>query len=227
MSQSPTQNPDTPTETLTTHAMLVPWGLFAQQIGLVEGLGGVPISQRRRDHSPQTKLTEFWVSILGGCAYLQDISHGPHPLDQDRVVAQAWGQEGWADDSGVSRTLKACDGKTVTAMQGVLRAVSHPFVEREVMLALRDQGKLVYDGDLTGRPVSNTSTTYPDVAFGWMSDVVRLGYQAALVSMHSRTYGRLWLSVERHPGDTVSSCQAEACELPLSARCSLGALPCR
>jgi hypothetical protein len=39
---------------------------------------------------------------------------------------------------------------------------------------------------------------------------VRLGYQAALVSMHSPTYGRLWLSVKQHPGDTVASSQAEA-----------------
>ncbi len=63
------------------------------------------------------------------------------------------------------------------------------------MLALRDRDTLTYDGDLTGRPVSNTNTTYPGAAFGWMGDAVRLGYQAALVSMHSPTYGRLWLSV--------------------------------
>jgi len=76
-----------------------------------------------------------------------------------------------------------------------LWAVSQPFIEREVMLALRDRDTLTYDGDLTGRPVSNTNTTYPGAAFGWMGDAVWLGYQAALVSMHSPTYGRLWLSV--------------------------------
>jgi hypothetical protein len=27
--------------------------------------------------------------------------------------------------------------------------------------------------DLTGRPVSNTSRTYPDSRFGWMDDEVR------------------------------------------------------
>ena len=47
------------------------------------------------------------------------------------------------------------------------------------MLAPRDRGMLVYDGNLTGRPVSNTSTTYPDVASGWMGDGVHLGYQIA------------------------------------------------
>jgi hypothetical protein len=182
--------------------MLVPWGLFAQRIGLVKALESVLIPQRRREYTPQTKLIEFLVSILAGCAYLKDISHRPHPLDQDLAAAQAWGQEGWADYSGVSRTLKACAEETVTAVKEALEAVSRPFIEREVMLALRDQGVLVYDGDLTGRPVSNTSTTYPGAAFGWMSDAVRLGYQAALVSMHSPTYGRLWLKVSQHPGDT-------------------------
>jgi hypothetical protein len=51
-----------------------------------------------------------------------------------------------------------------------------------------------------------------------MSDAVQLGYQAALVSLHSPTYGRLWLSVEQHPGDTVSSSQAEALVRAAEAR---------
>ena len=69
---------------------------------------------------------------------------------------------------------------------------------------------LLYDGDLTGRPVSSTSTTYEGAAFGWMDNAVCLGYQAALVSLDSPTYGRLWLSVRPHPGDTVSCHQIGA-----------------
>ena len=78
------------------------------------------------------------------------------------------------------------------------------------MQALKRSGRLVYDGDLTDRPVSNTSTSYPGVAYGHMGDGLHLGYQAAMVSLHSPTYGRFWLSVVDHPGDTVSSTQAEA-----------------
>ena len=99
-----------------TTEMLAPWGIFAQRIGLVEALKGVANPQRQRDHTPQTKLTEFMVAISCGCAYLQDINQGPHPLDRDRAVAQAWGQAGWADYSGVSRTLKACNAETVVAV---------------------------------------------------------------------------------------------------------------
>ena len=225
MSQLPTENQNAPMATLTSHAMLVPWGLFAQHMGLVEALEDVSIPQRRREYTPQTKLIEFLVSILAGCAYLQDISRGPHPLDQDMAVAQAWGQERWADYSGVSRTLKACTEEAVAAVKEALEIVSRPFIEREVMLALLNREVLVYDGDLTGRPVSSTSTTYPGAAFGWMSDAVQLGYQAALVSLHSPTYGRLWLSVEQHPGDTVSSSQAEA--LVQAAEARTGARPWR
>lgn len=217
---------ESPTVSLTSHALLVPWGLFAQRIGLIQALEQVAIPQRQGStHSPQTKLIEFLVAILSGCAYLRDISRGAHPLDQDQVVARFWGQKQWADASGVSRTLQACTPETGRAVQQALQQVSQPFLNREVMLALRSAGKLVYDGDLTGRPVSNSSTTYPDVAFGWMSDAIHLGYQAALVSMHSPTYGRVWLSVERHPGDTVSVSQAEA--MARAAEAQTGARPWR
>ena len=50
----------------TTHAMLVPWGLFAQHIGLIEEWGKVPIPQRSQEHTPQSKPVEFFVAILGG-----------------------------------------------------------------------------------------------------------------------------------------------------------------
>lgn len=48
--------------------MLIPWGLFAQHIGLVEALGDICISQRTRNYTPQTKLIEFLISILAGTA---------------------------------------------------------------------------------------------------------------------------------------------------------------
>lgn len=210
MSLLPQSSDGTPRVTRTTHAMLVPWGLFARRIGLVRRLEQVPIRQHKRDHKPQTKLIEFLAAILAGCAYLQDISQGPQPLDLDQTVAEAWGQESWADYSGVSRTLRACTAETVAAVRQAIAAVSTPFIDAEVTLALQQEGRLFYDGDLTGRPVSSTSTTYPGAAFGWMDDAVQLGYQAALVSVRSPTYGRHWLSVALLPGNTVSCTQAEA-----------------
>jgi hypothetical protein len=58
-----------------------------------------------------------------------------------------------------------------------------------------------------------------------MSDHIGLGYQAAVVSMTSVTYGRLGLSVVPHPGNTVACTQAEA--LVLAAERRIGRRPWR
>jgi hypothetical protein len=189
--------------------MLVAWGQFAQCIDMIAKTEAAPLHQKAVDHTPNRKILEFFVAVLGGLAYLKDISLSAHPLDQDQAVAQAWGQAGWADYSGVSRALSALTMDEAQQIVDILTQVSQPFIDQEVMFALRDQGKIVYDGDLTGRPVSNSSTTYPNVAFGHMSDAVQLGYQAAMVSFHGPTYGRQWLSAVPHPGSTVACTQAE------------------
>jgi len=194
---------------LTHHAMLIPWGQFGHCLGLIEQMLAVPMHQKTIDHSPQAKVLEFLVANLSGLAHLKEISLAAHPLDQDDVVARAWGQTNWGDYSGVSRTLAGLTFQETQNILDVLARVSQPFFNKEATLSLRQCGRLILDGDLSGRPVSDTSQTYPEVAFGHMDDQVRLGYQAALVSLQSPTYGRLWLSVTQHPGDTVSCTEAE------------------
>jgi hypothetical protein len=54
-----------------------------------------------------------------------------------------------------------------------------------------------------------------------MDDEIRLGYQAAVVSLQSPIWRRLWLSGQAHPGDTVSCTQAEALVLAAEARTGL------
>jgi hypothetical protein len=194
----------------TQHALLVPWGQFAREIGLLSGLEAIKLSQKVYEHTPQAKVIEFLVAILSGAKYLQDISLAAHPLDKDVAVAGAWGQASWADYTGISRTLRALSWAEVGEIVSVLERVSQPFVESELSILQAPGSQLQYDGDLTGLPVSNTSQTYPNVAYGHMADEIRLGYQAGVVSLQSPTYGRLWLSVEHHAGDTVSCTQAEA-----------------
>lgn len=190
--------------------MLVIWGIFARRIGLVETIEAVKLKQKKRDHTPQTKVLEFLVAMLAGLPHLQDISRSAHPLDQDQIVAEAWGRDAWADYSGVSRTLSRLTTEEVTALTEALDSISQPYIDREVTLALETADELVYDADLTGRPVSSTSSSYPNTAFGHMGDAIELGYQAALVSLHSPTYGRLWLANELHPGNTVSMTRTQA-----------------
>lgn len=48
----------------TQHALLIPWGQFAQEIGLLAGIEAVNIKQKTVEHRPQTKVLEFLVAIL-------------------------------------------------------------------------------------------------------------------------------------------------------------------
>jgi len=210
---------------LTQHAMLVAWGQFAQHIGLVHELEAVQVHQKCRTHRPQTKVLEFLVAMLAGLPHLEDISRDAHPIDQDAAVARAWRQPAWADYSGISRCLKALTLDAVAEITQALQRSSQPFLKREIGLAMQQQGYLMYDVDLTGRPVSNTSTSYPQATYGHMGDALHLGYQAALISMHSPTYGRTWLSVSHHPGNTTSHAEAEA--LVLAAEAATGMRPWR
>ena len=189
----------------TDHAMLVVWGEYAQKIGLVQALKGIDLPQKTYEHTPQTKMIEFLVNTLAGCAHLKDLDEGHHPITHDQAVAQAWGVPGWAHYSGVSRTLAACTVETAAKVTRALEQVTQPFLERELTLLRAQQGVLWWDLDLTPRPVSNSSQTYPDATFGWMGGEVGLGYQAAVVSLRSPTYGRFLLSAQRHMGATVSS----------------------
>ena len=68
----------------TEHAMLVVWGQFAQEIGLLEHLAQVPIPQKTVTHSPAAKLTTFFMGLLSGIEFLLypklPVSAVPFPL---------------------------------------------------------------------------------------------------------------------------------------------------
>jgi len=205
----------------TQHAFLVAWGWFAEYIGLLQRLQSLDLKQKHYHHTPQTKVMEFLVSILGGSKHLQDISLAAHPLDKDQAVAEAWGQPEWADYSGVSRTLSRLSWEEARQIAQILDEISQEMIDAELQLLCSQGQRIRLDGDLTGIPVSNTSQTYPNATFGHMDDEIRLGYQAAVVSLESPSYTRLWLSGTHHPGDTVSCTQAEALILAAEARTGL------
>jgi hypothetical protein len=205
----------------TQHAFLVAWGWFADQIGLVKAIENVKLEQKPYTHTPQRKVLEFLVGNLSGIKHMQEISRSAHPLDLDNAVASAWGQEKWADYSGVSRTLSSLSWDEVHRLVGALDQVSQPFLQAELDTIRTQKKRLRYDGDLTGIPVSNTSRTYPNAAYGHMDDEIRLGYQAGVVSLLSETIGRIWLSTTHLPGDTVSCTQAEGLVLAAEAKTGL------
>ncbi len=61
----------------TEHGLLIAYGQFARQIGLLERLMKVPVPAKTRTHTPQGKLIEFLVGILSGLEYLQDLNLVP------------------------------------------------------------------------------------------------------------------------------------------------------
>ncbi|HET7091186.1 MAG TPA: hypothetical protein VFL17_21335 [Anaerolineae bacterium] len=189
----------------TDHGLLVAFGEFLQQHGLLARLMQVPLPQKTRTFAPQTKLVEFLAGIMSGIAYLSDLNDGPHPLAKDPIAARAWGQPGFAHYSGVSRTLDVCNAETVAAVERAIADFSRPFIDQVVHDLLRRGEPVIYDLDLTGQAVSPTSQTYPGVAFGWMNDGVKLGYQLARVCLSPPDQDRVWLAGFHHPGDTVSA----------------------
>ena len=190
----------------TAHGMLVAFGEFLQQHGLMERLMHVPVKQKTRTYAPQTKLVEFLAGIMSGLEHLVDLNDGPHPIATDSIVARAWGQPGFAHYSTVSRTLEACDARTVSAAEQAINDFSRPFIDEVVHDLVLHAEPLIYDLDLTGQAVSTASQTYPGVAFGSLrvNDQVKLGYQLARVCLSSPRQKRLWLAGFHHPGDTVS-----------------------
>jgi hypothetical protein len=185
--------------------MLVAWGHFARTLGLTKRLAVLPIDQKAVARAPHEKVVEFLVGLLSGIEYLADLSAGPAPLAQDDEVAIAWQLAPLADASGVSRTLAACDATSVQALKGILDDIGQPFLDRAVSDLRQRNETLVLDADLTGRPVSSTSRTFPGAEFGYMDGAIRLGYQLAEICLQTRLFGRQWLSARQHPGDTLSA----------------------
>jgi len=197
------QPPGAPPQ-FTQHAFLVAYGEFAHEIGLIRKLRQVAIPQKDVIHLSQAKVLTFLLGTLAGIAHLRDLNDGPHPLAHDGPALRAWSLAAIAHYTGVSRTLACCDEKTVAAITQVLHEVSQPFIDREVALLLARKLPIILDLDLAPRPVSNTSTTFPDAQFGWQDDRVGQGYDAALVSLTSLTYGRLLLTGFHYPRNPIA-----------------------
>jgi hypothetical protein len=75
---------------LTQHALMVAWGEFADEIGLIEKLKQVSLPQKSVVHTPQAKVLSFLMGILSGIPHLKDLNEGPHPLAHDGPALRAW-----------------------------------------------------------------------------------------------------------------------------------------
>jgi hypothetical protein len=110
----------------------------------------VDLNQKHLRYTSQDKLITCLVSLMSGC---QSISHINTRIRPDRVLAQAWGLECFAEQSSVANTLNRFTEIHVAQLRQVVntiyvregRAVRHDYTK---------QGLLILDVDLTGLPAS-------------------------------------------------------------------------
>jgi hypothetical protein len=188
----------------TQHGMLIAWGRFARDLKLSERLRAVVPARCHKDAlSGGDLILEFGLASLAGYAYLEDLNLGPHPLVKDQAVQDAWDVQ-FRHYTTVSRFLYELDEVEVRRVQSELEAIQRPYIRSASHEVLCHQEYLTLCGDLTGRPVSAYSTTYPpDTVFGYMANQLRKGHQAALVTLKGMRH-RVHLVAFHHAGDTPS-----------------------
>ncbi|MCK6626042.1 MAG: hypothetical protein L6R45_12820, partial [Anaerolineae bacterium] len=188
----------------TQHAMLIPWGRFARHLQLSQRLRAAVQVDRHQDAIPGGDLVlEFGLASLTGYEYLRDLNLGSHPLVKDQAVADAWELE-FGHYTTVSRFLYDLSDEVVKRVQAELEAIQRPYLHQAVHELLCHQEYLTLCGDLTGRPVSDYSWTYPpDTVFGYMANQVRKGHQVALVTLKGCQH-RIHVAAFHYAGDTVS-----------------------
>ncbi len=82
----------------------------------------VQMPMRIRDFTPTAKLPDGFVSILAGCPSLQQINVRLRP---DRVLAQAWRRERFAEQSTIADRLDACTSETIQQLHNVQSRLLH------------------------------------------------------------------------------------------------------
>jgi len=109
---------DWPSEN-TAHGMLVAFGEFLSQHGVIKRMMRVPIAQKTRTFRPQTKLVELLAGIMSGMKRLEDLNDGARPLVKDKVVVRAWGRR--AKPSSIMSKVWQLRVKSVTGTAKAMR----------------------------------------------------------------------------------------------------------
>jgi hypothetical protein len=186
----------------TDHALLVAYGSFAEQVGLLDALEQLPFKMKTVSHSPEDKVAELLAHILRGGMHVNELSKSAHPLISDQAVAEAWGQTSFASASGVNALLRTVSEDIVEKLKSSLRSVLEPY-RRKVLREL-STAYLVVDLDLTGLVVSDQASTYQGAEFGYMGELGGLGkgYQFARAQLVGLTDSFV-LGGFLHPGRVV------------------------
>lgn len=116
---------------------------------LKEVFASIAFTEKTVAHKPEAKLQDALVSILAGCRAISTINTRIRP---DLALAQAWGRDRFAEQSGVARTLDTLNQEQVEQ----LRIGTDKLFRRESFVLNHDfiGTKLWLDLDLTPLPTS-------------------------------------------------------------------------
>jgi hypothetical protein len=105
----------------SARASLAVVGLWMQEQGLWAKIEDqVKIEQKTLRHRPLDKVKDAFINILAGGHGLTEVNT---LVRTDRVLQQAFGRQGCAEQSTVSETLNACTEKTVAQMAEALKQI--------------------------------------------------------------------------------------------------------
>jgi hypothetical protein len=124
-------------------------GYAMRRAGVLEALAKVDLGIKSESYTAVEKLTEGLVLVLAGG---RATSQADLLLRPNRALAQAWGQEQFAQQATLARTLDAFAEESLSQLNGAFDELV-----RDWSWACRHDfrtGELILDGDLTGLPAS-------------------------------------------------------------------------
>ena len=137
----------------------------------------VHIRQKQAGHLPTDKLKDAWINILSGGKGIVEVNTRIKP---DRGIQKAFGRDGCAEQSTISRCLTACSPENVEqmcqAVQEILREHSRSYRHHY------EQRHLWLDVDMTG------------MLAGRQGEGVTKGYFSHASNARGRQVGRVFAS---------------------------------
>lgn len=168
-------------------------GMNIRQMGIWEMIGQqVKIQQKTVVHTPLEKLQDAFINIMAGGKGIVEVNQRVKP---DASLSAAFGRQRCADQSGISRTLNACQAENVEQMHQGLEVI----YQRYGAGYRHDYGRSwqLLDIDMSGMPA------------GRQGDEVEKGYFAKQKNKRGRQLGRVYatlydeiVSERLYPGKT-------------------------
>ncbi len=154
-------------------------GLNVQQMGIWEMIGKhVEIKQKTVKHTPLEKLQDAFINIMAGGQGIVETNRRVKP---DPSLSKAFGREGCADQSGISKTLSLSQTENVEQMRQATKEVYQSYgagcrhhYGRELQL---------FDVDMSGLPA------------GRQGEEVEKGYFAKQKNKRGRQLGRVYATL--------------------------------